>query len=107
MQLQEKAPSQIVALTLNVDFDEAGGHPSGDLLASVRSMLERLEITCQNLICSEPRSVALAKLGVSDIPAVLIYDRSGNVHRRFAEVVDYDEVESVVDELVQSSVPAK
>ena len=77
MQLQEKYPDDVLAVTLSVDFDGEDGKPSDELKTNVQSLLEELRINCVNIVCSDNVDQTLEALDVFSIPAVLIYDAAG------------------------------
>lgn len=103
MQLQEKYVDQIDTLALNIDFDEATGSPSSDLVGKIEDTLQRMSVPVQNVVSSTPMEDVLGEFEVFGLPAVLVFDASGELSRKFDGDVDYDrDIFPLVDELLSN-----
>jgi hypothetical protein len=91
VQLQEKYGERVQAISLNVDFEGDGQAPSEQLLAKVQSKLDQLNMACENVISSDPYDDVLSDFDVFSLPAVLIYDSQGGLHKRLDGAVSYEE----------------
>lgn len=91
MQLREEHPDDIDAIALNLDFDEEEGAPSPELVAKVAAVLRDQAIRVRNVVCSDPTQRALDHFEVFGVPAVLVFDREGRLHRRFEGEFTYED----------------
>lgn len=92
MQLQEAFPERVVAISLNLDFDGQNETLSPELEERIRGTLTKLGITCRNLISGDPMGQVLRDLEIFGLPAAIIFDKEGQLHKRFEGSVGYDEV---------------
>ena len=53
-------------------------------------MLASQRVTCEAVLCSDPREDVLSNLGIYSLPAVLIFDDKGELLHRFDGMVDYE-----------------
>jgi hypothetical protein len=65
-----------------VDFEGDTLGPSEHLQDSVVAILTEMGIPCQNVISSDPMDKVLRHFHVSSLPAVLIYNSQGRLHKR-------------------------
>lgn len=91
MQLHEKYGDRVQAISLNVDFDGDGEGPSEQLRAEIVSVLKKLNIVCENVISSDPMDDVLKDFDIFSLPAVVIYNAQGELHKRFDGAVNYQE----------------
>ena len=47
-------------------------------------------MVCENVIASEPMDDVLKEFGIFSLPAVVIYDQQGQLHKLFDGSVDYE-----------------
>jgi hypothetical protein len=100
MQLQEKHPDRVHAISLNVEYSHDDQMPPTTLQDKVKSMLKRLDITCKNMMCNGALTDTVSQLEVGGLPAVLVYV-DGKLARRFDSKFSYTkDVLPFVDELV-------
>ncbi len=104
MQLQEQYPDRLHAISLNVDFNDSEGVPPAELKHQVATLLSKMDVACENVLCSDPMDDVLRELDLFSLPAAIIYDAQGKLHRRFDGDVDYAEgILPAVAELLTSS----
>ncbi len=106
MQLQEKHGDKINAIALNIEFDgqDDETQPSQKLRDKINKVLTSNKIIVRNIICSDPMDDTLEKLDVVSIPAVLVFDSSGKLARKFDGEIDYkNDVVPFVAELVANA----
>ena len=68
-------------MTMNVDFDGAG--KPEELREDVQKILVKLEATFPCVISSDSNDVLYEKLKLAAVPAVLVYDQTGQLRKRF------------------------
>ena len=90
MQLQEKYPNRVHAIALNVDFDAENGAPSTELTSQLKSVLQRLDVSCENIICSDPMEAVLGAFEIFGLPAALVFDEQGVLIHRFDGSVEFE-----------------
>ena len=102
MQLREQYREDVVAVTLNVDYDDENNQPvSDELKANVAKTLTRVGADCENLICSDRFEKALETWHILGLPAAVVFDRDGEVAKKFDAGFSYKEdVEPIVEALV-------
>jgi hypothetical protein len=91
VQLHEQFGDRVVGITLNVDYDGSGGGLTPQLKDKIVSVLEKLNITANNVIASEPTDAVLNDFDIFGLPAVAIYNSQGELHKVFDGTVSYDE----------------
>ena len=87
MQLQKRFDSQVVVLTLNVDLDVVGTLGE-ETAATIDQTLDQLGIDCRNFISSTPMESVLEEYELFGLPAVILFDRSGQLLKKFDGEVD-------------------
>ena len=103
MQLHEKYGDRVHGISLNVDFDGDAESPSEQLLAEIVSVLKELNIACENVVSSDPMDEVLKDFDIFSLPAVLIYNSQGELHKRFDGTVSYQkQVFPKVERLLQT-----
>jgi hypothetical protein len=70
-------------------------------LKNVREFLEAKKATFTNLILDEKPEVWQEKLKIDGPPCVMVFGRDGKVAKKFAEDVDYKEIEKLAVELLK------
>jgi hypothetical protein len=66
-----------------LDFIGSKGAPSEKLQEQVLSVLKRLGVTTTNFLSSDKDEDVTTEIGVAAIPAAMVYDREGNLHKKF------------------------
>lgn len=101
MQLHETYSGRVHAITLNVDHDADSLSP--ELEQQVADTLTRLHVHCDNVLCTTPRREVFDEWGIFSIPAVVVFDTQGRVHRVIDGKVDYEsDVMPLVDKMLQA-----
>jgi hypothetical protein len=104
VQLHEKYGDRVHGISLNVDFDGDTEGPSEPLRAEIVAKLRKLNIACENVISSDPMDDVLKGFDIFSLPAVLIYNSQGELHKRFDGTVSYQEqVFPEVERLLQTN----
>ena len=68
-------------MTMNIDFDGAGSPES--LHEDVNKILVNLKATFLTVISSDSNDALYEKLKLASVPAVLVYDQTGQLRKRF------------------------
>ncbi len=100
------SPEQLACISLSFDF-EGIGTPQ-EQVPRVLKFLERQGATFENVVSSEESDVLYRKFKLASVPAVFVYDRSGQLRKRFdneaaareADAFTYEQVGQLVAELV-------
>ena len=110
VQLHQHHPNTVVAMTMNVEFDGTGTPER--LRDEVSAKLSELGANFLGVICSESNESLYEKLQLASVPAVLVYDRTGQLRERFdndtlqygPEGFSYEEhIVPLVNELLEES----
>lgn len=81
VQLHQLNPDTVVTMTMNVDFDGSGSPES--LREDVNKILVKLQANFLTVISSDSNDAFYEKLKLASIPAVLVYDQTGQLRQRF------------------------
>ncbi|MEO2047806.1 MAG: hypothetical protein ABGX16_14685 [Pirellulales bacterium] len=92
-------------MTLNVDFD-GSGEPE-DLREDVNKKLAALDANFLSVISSDSIRDLFAKLELGSVPAVLVFDKTGQLRKRFDnDTLDYGTAGYTYDEHIGPLVTA-
>jgi thiol-disulfide isomerase/thioredoxin len=83
VKLQKQFPDQVACISVNLNYDGSDDAPPQSHRDEVLKFLTRQNASFQNIICSDPDEMMYDKLDLGSIPAIYVYDKQGNVHRRF------------------------
>ncbi|MEX2121537.1 MAG: TlpA disulfide reductase family protein [Pirellulales bacterium] len=107
--LHEKyGPDRVACISLSLDFDGIGDEKPEQHRDKVLAFLNEQGAAFDNLISSDPSEELYKKLGFASVPAVFVYDRQGQLARRFdntdakREPFTYQDVEALVVELLEA-----
>ncbi len=110
IELAKKYPEKVACISLNIDYIGLKSKPPESYLSKIQEFLERQQATIINLASSERDEQILAKYEVSSMPAILIYDAQGKLHKTFTDsntgedgLTYAGDVIPVVEELLSSS----
>jgi len=93
---------------ISVSFDFQGIDPIGDVRMTVSDFLHSKGAeNVVNVLSTEESDVLSRKLGIASIPVVYVYDRAGNLVRRFSESNGRHEGYAEIDKLVSELIDAK
>jgi thiol-disulfide isomerase/thioredoxin len=80
--LHKRLKGQVACASISIDYYGAGDTPE-DIRTRVLEFLETHKATSANFISSTADEEVLDTIGVAAIPAVLVYDRSGELKKTF------------------------
>jgi thiol-disulfide isomerase/thioredoxin len=83
--LSAKYPEQLACISLNVDYIGLKSKPPESFLPKVSAFLEKQQAAITNLISTARDEEILTKVGVSAIPAILVYDQQGVLHKTLTD----------------------
>jgi thiol-disulfide isomerase/thioredoxin len=105
-QLQEEFGNQMVTISWNLDHDDSESGPTEALQQSVLDKLVQLNVTCQNVISSDPIQEVLSDYEVFGLPATLVFGSDGKLVHLFEGAFTYDkDVAPFVRELLAKAGP--
>ncbi len=81
--LQKLHGDKVVCASFSLDYTGAKGGPSEKLQAQVLDVLQRLGVATTNFLSSDKDEAVTAAIDVAAIPAAMVYDRAGNMHKLF------------------------
>jgi thiol-disulfide isomerase/thioredoxin len=81
--LQQKYGDKIACASFSLDYIGSSGGPSEKLQSQVLGVLKRLNVATTNFLSSDKDEAVTAELAVAAIPATMVYDRAGNLHKKF------------------------
>lgn len=84
VQLHKELGTQIVCLTVDVDFAGIEGEKPEEHRENVLGILTKNQVTTRNFISSDPDMTVFKKLSVSTVPALQVFDRAGKLHTSFS-----------------------
>ena len=103
MQLHEQN-EDVVGISLNLDFNDDEGEPPAEMRQEVLAKLKELKATSVNLMSTTGTDDLLEKLDIISLPAVMIYDREGKLHKRLDAQLTYEkDVLPVVQQLLKKA----
>jgi thiol-disulfide isomerase/thioredoxin len=100
---KEYGPDDLAAISLSFDY-EGLGKPE-DVREPVLKFLHSQGATFDNLMSNEESDVLYKKFKLNAVPAIFVYDRSGQLRERFENEGAYDDVRKLVAELVKEPAP--
>lgn len=113
VKLHKKYGAEKIAC-ISLSFDNDGATEIKDAKAAVLEFLKEQEATFDNLLSEEASDELYAKMKLSAIPAVYVYDAEGKQVRRFdnsdrkkKKNFTYEDVEALVEELMAGKTPDK
>ena len=84
VELHEKYDADsVVCASLSVDFYGGEGNRPEEVRPKVLEFLVSQNATMQNFISSDPDETVLKEISTAAIPAALVYDRNGELHKVF------------------------
>lgn len=97
-------PDRVACISINLDYDGVGD--PADVRPEVLQFLKDHKATFDNVLCQLEAQEQLKALGVYSLPAVFVYDRSGQLVKKFdtssGEEFTYADVEQCVASLLKS-----
>lgn len=83
VQLHQKYPEQLTGITVNLDYTGSPDEPPESYRESVLELLQNRDATTVNILSSTPDAEVYEQLELAAVPAVLVYDKSGKLRKRF------------------------
>jgi hypothetical protein len=83
VQLHQKYPERVTGVTVNMDHTGSPAEPPEALRESVLKLLAGRDATTLNILSSTPDAEVYEQLELAAVPAVLVYDQSGTLQKRF------------------------
>ena len=81
MQLHERFDGQLVGISLAVDYEGKPDQPPDSFRDEALTFLQSRSMICENVISKTAKDDVLKSLDLFGIPAVIVYDREGNLHK--------------------------
>lgn len=95
----------VACISVSLDYLGASNREPEYYRDDVLNVLKRFDATFENVLAAEGTDTMYEKLGVITPPAVLVYDRQGELVRRFVnqnnEEFTYDDVGELVAQMVE------
>ncbi len=86
VELSKKYPEQLTCMSMNVNYIGLKNKPPESELPRIKEFLQtQAAVSVLNFASTEPDSDLLSKFGVDSMPAVMLYDRSGNLEATFTD----------------------
>ena len=102
--MQKKYSDDIVAITLNIDHDEEDAAPTAEIKKKVLDKLLEKNIGVFNVMSSEPFGDVLDRHQLFSLPAALVYDRDGKLHKKFEGDVSFEnQVDPFIAEMLKTA----
>jgi len=83
VQLHRQFPDKVACISVDIDYIGLKEEPPTSFADKVLEFVSKHEATFPNVISSDPDEDVLNAVGVASIPAVLVYDREGNLRKKF------------------------
>lgn len=83
VKLHRRFPERVACISVDIDYIGRADQPPESFHDTVLEFLGKHEAAFQNVISSDPDEDVLDALEVGSIPAVLVYDREGNLKKKF------------------------
>ena len=103
---KQYGPQDVACVSLSFDYEGIAGVTPEDARAPVLEFLRSQGATFDNVMSNEDSDALYRKFKLSSVPAIFVYDRSGELRKRFADEGAYEQVRLLVAELVEESAPA-
>jgi thiol-disulfide isomerase/thioredoxin len=108
---KKNSPEQLACISLSFDYE--GLDTPEEVQGPVLKFLQGQGATFENLMSSEESDVLYRKFKLAAVPAVFVYDRAGNLRKRFdneqaktkEDAFTYAQVEQLVSELLKEAPP--
>ena len=110
VKLHQKYPERVVCMSLNCNYTGLKDEPPEHARPEIEKFLQGQGATFPNIICTDTDEALFTKLELGSIPAVLVFDSDGQLHKRFdndseeygAEGFSYDKhIVPLVEQLLQ------
>src|SRR5262245_47524942 len=90
VKLHEKHGDKVACLSVNLNYQGGQGESPEDARADVLKFLSEQRADFQNILCADIDTDFYQALNLASVPAVLVYDKTGQMRKRFDnEKVEY------------------
>jgi thiol-disulfide isomerase/thioredoxin len=103
---KQYGPEQVACISLSFDFEGGRDAKPEDVAEPVLKFLVSQQATFDNVLSSEDSDSLYKKFELNSVPAIFVYDRSGQLRERFEKEGAYEQVRKLVAELVKQPAPA-
>jgi hypothetical protein len=83
VQLHQQHQGDVLGITYNMDYIGTADEPPESFREDVLKILEPRKATTINVISTDADTVITEKLGFAAVPAVLVYDKKGELRKQF------------------------
>jgi len=83
VQLHRRFPEDVACLSFNMDYNGSAQEPPEKIVPRVKTFLEEHQATFDNVVSRETDEAILTRLKLAAVPAVLVFDREGQLRKRF------------------------
>lgn len=83
VKLHRQFPDTVACISVDIDYNGRKDQPPESFRDKVLAFLSKHEATFQNVISSDTDEYVYNVLEVGSIPVVLVYDREGNLKKKF------------------------
>lgn len=91
VRLQKRYGEKVAAISVSLDYDGIVVESPNEKRDEIKAFLEKHDARFQNFISSTPDEKFYEQAGFSAIPAVFVYDPSGNVTKLTVDTIPSDE----------------
>ncbi len=81
--LHEKYPDQVACISVNLNYTGGPDESPESHQETVLKFLEQQNATFANVICNEADEQVYTKIDLAGVPAIYVYDKQGQLHKRF------------------------
>ena len=81
--LQERFPDDVVCVSVNLNYEGLPDRSPASYREPVHAFLVKQGAAFENVICTDPSDELFARLELASIPAVMVFDREGQLAKRF------------------------
>ncbi|MCA9132801.1 MAG: TlpA family protein disulfide reductase, partial [Planctomycetales bacterium] len=89
--LSSEYPERVACISLNVDYIGLKSKGPEYYLPKVQAFLEKQQATFTNFLSAAPDEQVLTKFEAESIPAILIFDRQGNLAHKLTDANSGDD----------------
>ncbi len=83
VKLHEEHPDTVACMSVNLNYDGTADSPPESHLEDVRKFVTEQNAKFETIVCSDPDSDVYTKIDLASIPAIYVYDKSGQLRKRF------------------------
>ncbi|MEZ6044902.1 MAG: TlpA disulfide reductase family protein [Planctomycetaceae bacterium] len=94
VELQREFPKEVVCISVNLNYEGLPDEPPQTYGDEILEQLQKFDANLVNYICTDESEAVYKKLEFDSLPAVFLYDKEGNLVKRF----DNSQLESPDDE---------